>query len=433
MQVLLLLPLISAHVPAVCTANHHQLFAYVSRCEQALLQRDLCPKGCTRLLDLNARRQMAADAMAFFCRTSMACINVNLDPGKRGLASETDTALSLKTDDESAARHPNSSSSASLAYGSRILLKNDDEGNCASDIDCSLNGKCNSGSCICDRPWTGDACGQLSFRPVTMPQGYGMSPNKTTWGGNILTGDDQHFHLYVSAMTNECGLGHWSSNSRIEHAVAKRPEGPFEFVDVAVNTWAHNAAPIALYDGSYAIVHIGTGGGKMDGGRNCTPNGTHSVADNVFEGLDEHKSPKPRGSRIHVSKSITGPWLPLNDSGLLPKNNCDNPAPWQHPNGTLYVACGREIKNNLINLWRAESISGPWSFVTGLNNTFSTPTPPGKKEDVFIFTGMFAHVAIDAHFAYFLFSQKYAAQTNEDTGTRYGTHSISMKAIVARV
>ena len=52
--------------------------------------------------------------------------------------------------------------------------------------------------------------------------------------------------------------------------------GPYKFVDVAVPTWSHNAAPIALHDGdgegagTFAIVHIGGGNGAADGGRNCT-------------------------------------------------------------------------------------------------------------------------------------------------------------------
>merc|ERR1719272_2645874 len=102
----------------------------------------------------------------------------------------------------------------------------------------------------------------MNFKPLAMPTGYGMTPNKTTWGGNILH-DGQQYHLFASAMTNGCGLGRWSSNSRIEHAVSATLEGPFKFVDVAINTWAHNAAPIALPGGGggYAIVHIGTGTG----------------------------------------------------------------------------------------------------------------------------------------------------------------------------
>ena len=82
-----------------------------------------------------------------------------------------------------------------------------------------------------------------------------MVPNRSaTWGGNILRENDDRFHLYVSAMTNDCALGDWSSNSRIEHGVANRPEGPYEFVDVAIPTQAHNSAPLRLPLGQLAPV-----------------------------------------------------------------------------------------------------------------------------------------------------------------------------------
>eukprot|EP01043_Picozoa_sp_COSAG02_P007326 COSAG02_NODE_217_length_28595_cov_19.642371_28_plen_71_part_00 len=32
---------------------------------------------------------------------------------------------------------------------------------CSSDLDCSLNGHCTSGACVCDKPWTGVSCGEL--------------------------------------------------------------------------------------------------------------------------------------------------------------------------------------------------------------------------------------------------------------------------------
>ena len=79
---------------------------------------------------------------------------------------------------------------------------------CVSDTDCSLNGVCSAGACACDKPWGGLSCGTLGFKPVSLPQGYGMVwPNKTTWGGNVLhdkDGDGQ-YHLFASAMTNGCG------------------------------------------------------------------------------------------------------------------------------------------------------------------------------------------------------------------------------------
>ena len=59
-------------------------------------------------------------------------------------------------------------------------------GTCASDMDCSLNGICTAGhGCLCDAPWRGRDCGELAFLPVTMPQGYGMTPNHTTWGAKL--------------------------------------------------------------------------------------------------------------------------------------------------------------------------------------------------------------------------------------------------------
>ena len=120
-------------------------------------------------------------------------------------------------------------------------------------------------------PWRGPGCEVMAFKPVELPQGYGMAPNLTSWGGGaIYDKATRKYHSYISAMTNDCLLDTWTKNSRIEHGVADVVTGPYEFVDVAVPTWSHNAAPIALHDGSFAIVHIGDGNGAVDGGQNCT-------------------------------------------------------------------------------------------------------------------------------------------------------------------
>ena len=139
--------------------------------------------------------------------------------------------------------------------------------------DCSLNGEKNAaGVCVCDKPWSGPVCSTMNFKPVTFPQGYGMAPNLTSWGGNTIqdpaTGK---FHIFVSAMTNGCPLSTWGQNSRIEHGVADDVTGPYKMVDVAIPTWSHNSAPIALKDGTFANIHIGTGSGPANGGKNCTP------------------------------------------------------------------------------------------------------------------------------------------------------------------
>lgn len=243
---------------------------------------------------------------------------------------------------------------------------------CASDLDCSLNGECKAGKCACDKPWSGDACETMNFKPVTFPQGYGMSPNLTTWGGNAIYDDKtQEYHIYVSAMTNGCPLSTWGKNSRIEHGVSKTITGPYEFKDVAINTWSHNAAPVALKDGTYAIFHIGDGSGSASGGRNCT----HEGVDRGYTEYDRQRELEEigGGSTIHVANSLNGPWQPLQPNTL---GGCNNPAPWVHPNGTIFIVCGGSFK-------RADNIKGPWTTVA----TFShSGGPEGNYEDPFLYT-----------------------------------------------
>lgn len=35
---------------------------------------------------------------------------------------------------------------------------------CTSNLDCSLNGICSGGVCVCDKPWKGESCGVLSYK-----------------------------------------------------------------------------------------------------------------------------------------------------------------------------------------------------------------------------------------------------------------------------
>ena len=294
--------------------------------------------------------------------------------------------------------------------------------------------------------------------------------------------------MYVSRMTNDCLLNTWTHNSRIDHGVSLSITGPYEFVDIAVNTWAHNAAPVTLHDGTYAIFHIGNGDGPPSGGQNCTPgppppppspdvpcsklkavpgftchggycagdrsgngncgatlaepqldcdgkdesacaaaaaakctaaagcrsfglapawglmhakffnSGTDGLVPNGqwnvwvrdddaaappqavevgpsgFTTFQEFAKTEPAaGSTIHVSASLAGPWTPLEPNTL---GGCNNPAPWVHPNGTIYIVCGGSFK-------RAESIHGPWTTVSSFSHSGG---PPGNYEDPYLFT-----------------------------------------------
>ena len=68
---------------------------------------------------------------------------------------------------------------------------------CHTELDCSLNGVCTAGRCVCDKGWvsadhTGKGshaggCGLLDFKPAPSSVSFhGLDDNKSSWGGSIL-------------------------------------------------------------------------------------------------------------------------------------------------------------------------------------------------------------------------------------------------------
>ena len=131
-------------------------------------------------------------------------------------------------------------------------------GPCASDADCSLNGRCVAGSCACHRSWEGHNCERLALAPLPAVAGYGEAPNVSSWGGSIYhnatTGD---YHLFVTEETDGKGLASWVSNSQIIRAVSRSPTGPFERREVVSKPPTTN--PQLLYDErskTFLLFHI---------------------------------------------------------------------------------------------------------------------------------------------------------------------------------
>jgi hypothetical protein len=242
-------------------------------------------------------------------------------------------------------------------------------GTCSSSWDCALNGECSAaGKCECHPPWTGTLnCESLAFAPTPLQRGYPTpGHNETTWGGSIVFDPvGGLYHMYVAEMVNECPLNTWGQNSRCTHATSPTPEGPFVFAGVAVPEWCHNPAVsrqvLPSGDVIYALFHIGDGTGSNT--KNCTLNGQAQA----FSSLGA-----PGGSTLHIS--TTGPGGPFVPAPPLP--SCNNPAPWLQANGTWFLVC------NGFALYRAEQVTGPWTQVTTIRSSNSTPLP-GNYEDPF--------------------------------------------------
>ena len=94
-----------------------------------------------------------------------------------------------------------------LHIGATLLLAVTSSAACQSDLDCSLNGICSTNqTCTCDAPWGGAACELLIRGPTRVTGGgiYGYAPNVTSWGGNVIRGDDGTWNMWVSEMIGGC-------------------------------------------------------------------------------------------------------------------------------------------------------------------------------------------------------------------------------------
>ena len=106
------------------------------------------------------------------------------------------------------------------------------DGKCKSDLQCSLNGVCTKGSCICDKPWKGPSCGLLGYKKTTPISGKSLFPlNKShnTWNGPIVGPLDGTFHLFNPYYGNYTGIKSLFKVEYIMHGTSDKIEGPFSW------------------------------------------------------------------------------------------------------------------------------------------------------------------------------------------------------------
>ena len=72
---------------------------------------------------------------------------------------------------------------------------------CTTDLNCSLNGVCSDGSCLCDAPWAGRQCGLLRFAKASPAAGRDLYPINDTahnsWNGPMIGPIDGTYHMYL--------------------------------------------------------------------------------------------------------------------------------------------------------------------------------------------------------------------------------------------
>ena len=115
---------------------------------------------------------------------------------------------------------------------------------CASDLDCALNGLCAAGACACDAPWSGPNCATLAFAvtPASAHSLYPLSDPRNTWNGPIVAGPDGLLHIYVPYYP-EGSLG---APTTVKHGVAAAVTGPWDWASRPDVTAAVGENPAAV-------------------------------------------------------------------------------------------------------------------------------------------------------------------------------------------
>eukprot|EP00035_Acanthoeca_spectabilis_P000400 m.73039 g.73039 ORF g.73039 m.73039 type:complete len:418 (+) comp10188_c0_seq1:1-1254(+) len=241
---------------------------------------------------------------------------------------------------------------------------------CTGDGDCSLNGVCTGGVCVCDAAWTGPNCSSLNFLPANKSQGFNhVGSSWSSWGGSAVQDPKTgRWYLGVDEMSEHCGLGTWHTNSHciIASSTTDSPGGPYVREMVVVDPWCHGSSlAVEPLSGRWIFGHMGSGAtttcSQCSAG--VTPEGAH-------QGPCPHNTTASSMPSALIASSPLGPWTPA--PNLINGANCE---PFFLPNGTLFYACpwgGKTDAPNcngqsaFLTLSRAESLDdalkGVWTY-----------------------------------------------------------------------
>eukprot|EP00466_Bigelowiella_natans_P010914 jgi/Bigna1/137708/aug1.40_g12416 len=129
---------------------------------------------------------------------------------------------------------------------------------CTSSLDCSYNGGCVNGACICYAGWTGTSCSVFSIDTVNLNSfGYipaGDSTPLSSRGGTVVYDQTSStYHMWATEVIKSCGNTAWQANSRVVHATASSPSGPYSKTGVVFPALSFDPKVIREPNGLYIM------------------------------------------------------------------------------------------------------------------------------------------------------------------------------------
>lgn len=202
------------------------------------------------------------------------------------------------------------------------------------------------------------------------------------WGCAPIYDENGKVHVYYSTWEKS---GNWLSDSKIAHAVADHPEGPYKKLGIILEgrkgKWDANTIHnpnVQKVDGKYVMLYIGNDTLKQDNWRN------------------KAKSANTQRVGMAIADSPNGPWkrfdkpvIEVSKDSMAWDGYCTvNPSFMKHPNGEYWIFYRSWDRRNddrrKTGVAIAKKLEGPYVKYEG-NPIIDFPERGGQTEDPYFF------------------------------------------------
>ena len=176
-------------------------------------------------------------------------------------------------------------------------------------------------ACTLTKKTTGDLNIHQLIQPLSK-EGIFRDTAYYNWGGSIIKGEDEKYHLFYARWKREYTFAGWLTFSEIAHAVSNKPTGPWIYQETVLQggrkgNWdeitAHNPK-IKYSEGKYYLYYIATN----FGGKDYTDQTLMATNGKTLEDDNRRLLREQQRTGVAISNTLNGPWKRLDKPIIEP-------------------------------------------------------------------------------------------------------------------